>query len=254
MAIAHDLRERIALGEYGQAPHLESEAELCSRYAVSRPTVRRALELLRGEGLVASRPGAGWFVVGATFHQKLALGTFRHAPSAVQDAGMAIARTVVDFAFRPAPPAIAALLGVPVTEPTLSAQSVRTVAGEALDVAHEWVPAELAGAISRDDAELPGIWATLGRHGHAVTSVHQTVTAGQTTASDAEILGSRTGIPLLLIRRVARGATGSVLAVSDHRYLAHRFALEVEFHSGPSATTADPPGLRAVPPLEEKIS
>lgn len=254
MAIAHDLRERIALGEYGQVPQLESESELCTRYAVSRPTVRRALELLRSEGLVASRAGAGWFVVGATFHQRLALGTFRHAPSAVHDAGMAIARTVIDFAFRQPPPAIASLLRVSACDPTLSAQSVRTVDGEALDLVHEWVPAELSGAISRDDAASPGIWTTLGRQGHAVGSVHQTVTAGLTTSADAEILGSRAGIPLLLIRRVARDATGRVLAVSDHRYLAHRFALEVEFNSGPSASTSDPPGLRAVPPLEEKIS
>lgn len=253
-AIAHDLRERIALGEYSQLSHLESEAELGARYAVSRPTVRRALELLRDEGIVESRPGAGWFVTGAAYHQRLALGTFRHAPSAMRDAGGDVARTVVDFAFRPAPAAIASLLGLARHDSVLAAQSVRTVDGEFLDVAHEWVPAAFAGGISRDTAADPGIWATLGRSGRHVATVHQTITAGLASAADAELLHTSPGVPLLLVRRVASDADGIPLALSDHRYLAHRFALEVEFHSGPAAAAVDPPGLRAVPPLEEKLS
>ena len=66
------------------------------------------------------------------------------------------------------------------------------------------------------------------------------------------LLHTAVGVPLLLVRRVAMGADGIPLALSDHRYLAHRFALEVEFNSGPSASSPEPPGLRAVadPPQE----
>ena len=244
--IAQELRERIALGEFGAVGAIDSEADLCARHGVSRPTVRRALDRLRDEGLVESRQGGGWFVVGGSFHQRLALGTFRHAGSAVTEAGRSWVRQVVDFGFQEAPAGIAGLLALAPGEQVLRCRSVRTVDGEGLDVAHEWVPARIAGDISRDDATRPGIWESLGRSGHAVTSVRQTVTAGAATGADAQLLRTSPGAPLLLVRRLATDARGIPLAVADHRYLATRFALEVEFHSGPSAAATDPPGLRAV--------
>lgn len=266
--IAHDLRERIALGEFGTSGSIDSEAELGRRYAVSRPTVRKALELLRSQGLVGPRQGAGWFVTGSAFHQRLALGTFRHASSAVAEAGKAVRRRVVDFGYRTAPPALAASLGLTATPPSgpaastgapgtigatgttevLFARSVRTVEDDALDVVREWVRPDVAGAVSRDDATDPGIWQTLARHGHPIATVRQTITAGAATDTDAELLGVEPGTPLLLVRRLATGTDGRPLAMSDHRYLAHRFALEVEFNSGPGPTADEPPGLRQVHP------
>ena len=245
-AIAHDLRERIALGEFGDVGAMDSESELCARYAVSRPTVRRALEALRTEGLVESRHGAGWFVTGSAFHQRLAIGTFRHAESAVAESGKALERRVVEFGFRSASAALASTLAVPAGSPALHARSVRTVDGEGLDVVREWVPGAIGGSVSRDAATEPGIWATLARLGHRVAAVRQTVTAGLASKSDAALLGMGHGAPVLLVRRLALGADGIPIALSDHRYAAHRFALEVEFNSGPAATTSEPPGLRAV--------
>lgn len=244
--LAQELRERIALGEFAGSGALESEAALGRRYAVSRVTVRRALEELRSQGLVESRPGAGWFVVGASFHQTLALGTFRHAASAVAEAGKDVVRRVVEFAYRPAPPAVAGQLALGDDAEALFSRSVRAVDGVALDLVHEWVPASDAGRISRADAETPGIWATLQQQGHRIESVRQTITAAVTTDADAELLAVAAGTPLLLVRRVAHEPDGRPLALSDHRYLAHRFSLEVEFRGWPTASAAEPPGLRAV--------
>jgi len=246
--IAHDVRERIALGEFGLTGAMESESELCSRYAVSRPTVRRALEQLRVEGLVESRHGAGWFVIGAAFHQRLALGTFRHASSAVSEAGGQLSRHVVEFRFGSAPPPVSSLLQLEPGVEVLHARSVRTVDGDGLDVVREWVPAQLGREVSLADATDPGIWASLARAGQRIASVHQTITAGLASALDADLLETSSGVPLLLVRRVARDPHGIPIALSDHRYLAHRFALEVEFNSGPAATASEPPGLRAVAP------
>lgn len=244
--IAHDLRERLALGEFGAVGAMDSEAQLCARYAVSRPTVRKALELLREEGLVESRHGAGWFVTGSAFHQRLAIGTFRHASSAVADAGKSIERRVVEFGFRPAPLSLATALATDEGTDLLHSRSVRTVDGEGLDVVREWVPASLGGSISRDAATAPGIWETLSRQGQRIVTVRQTVTAGLASESDAELLHVAAGDPLLLVRRVAIGPDGSPIALSDHRYLAQRFALEVEFNSGPATAASETPGLRSV--------
>lgn len=243
--IADDLRERVALGELGDQGALDSESALCARYAVSRVTVRRALELLREQGLVESRQGSGWFATSGSIHQRLALGTFRHAGSAVAESGRTMTRRVVEFGYRPAPPALAATLGlVAAYADALHCRSLRTVDGVPLDLVLEWVPAAIAGRISRADAADPGIWASLRRDGHRVASVRQTITAGIASADDAALLDVAVGAPLLLVRRLALDHDKSPLALSDHRYLAHRFSLEVEFNSWPVAGADTPPGLR----------
>jgi len=246
--LAAQLRERIALGEFAETGAIESESALGVRYAVSRVTVRRALESLRDQGLVEPRKGAGWFVTGAAFHQTLALGSFRHAASAVAAAGKAVERTVVDFGFRPAPAhRLDGVLGLAEGDDVLYSRTVRRVDGEPLDLVHEWVPAEVAAALSRRDAQTTGIWQALHRRGHPIDAVRQIISAGLATSSDAGLLGVPEGAPLLLVRRVARSAGGDAIALSDQRYLAHRFALEVEFRGGPVAVTPEPPGLRSVP-------
>ncbi len=243
--LTQDLRERIALGDVGKNGELESEAGLGARYRVSRVTVRRALEHLRDEGLISSRRGSGWFVVGASFHQQLALGTFRHAASAVAEAGGVTIRRVVEFGYRRTPEPTASLLGIETDAEALFSRSVRLVDDTPLDVATEWVAAGFAGSISRDDAERDGIWQTLQRGGLIVETVRQTITAGVASTADAAVLDVTKGSPLLLVRRLALAADDQPIALSDHRYLAHRFALEVEFHGWTSAA-AEPPGLRVV--------
>lgn len=243
--IADDLRERIALGDVGADGALESEAELGRRYDVSRMTVRKSLETLRDDGLLESRQGAGWFVAGTSFHQRLALGTFRHAESAVASAGHVLQRRITSFAFVPAPDHIATLLGLEPGDDVLNCRSVRSADSELLERSTEWVAAPLAATLSRADATDPGIWRSLQRSGVRIDAVRQSITAGVAGELDVELLGVSAGSPLLLIRRTASGADGPV-AVSDHRYLAHRFSLEVEFN-GWSGVGDSPPGLRQEP-------
>ena len=100
-------------------------------------------------------------------------------------------------------------------------------------------PARSAG----HDAEVAGIWATLQRLGHQIDTVRQTMTAAVATDVDADLLDTPAGSALLLVRRLALDAAGDPLALSDHRYLAHRFSLEVEFRgwSGAAAGRATRP-------------
>jgi GntR family transcriptional regulator len=242
--IADDLRERVALGEFGDQGALDSESALCARYAVSRVTVRRALGTLREQGLVESHQGSGWFATGGSFHQTLALGTFRHAGSAVTESGRAISRRVVEFGYRQASPALASALSLVGVSDALHSRSVRTVDGVPLDLVTEWVPAAIGGRVSRADATDPGIWASLQREGHHVASVRQSITAGIANAEDAALLAVEVGAPLLLVRRLALDRGKAPLALSYHRYLAHRFSLEVEFNGWPGAGADTPPGLR----------
>ncbi|MFJ4205768.1 GntR family transcriptional regulator [Streptomyces sviceus] len=60
--VAAAIREAILSGEFAPDSPLPSEAQLITRYGVSRPTVRNAISALRAEGLIDVRHGKGSFV------------------------------------------------------------------------------------------------------------------------------------------------------------------------------------------------
>jgi GntR family transcriptional regulator len=62
LQVAAALKDAIVSGAYPVGSLLPTEDALCERFAVSRYTVRSALRLLRDDGLVHSRQGAGTVV------------------------------------------------------------------------------------------------------------------------------------------------------------------------------------------------
>ncbi|WP_059008680.1 GntR family transcriptional regulator [Streptomyces specialis] len=61
--IADHLRARITDGEFGPGDTLPSGRDLCEQFGVSRATVVKAMDVLRADGVVVARQGAGFIVV-----------------------------------------------------------------------------------------------------------------------------------------------------------------------------------------------
>lgn len=61
--IADHLRARITDGEFGPGDLLPSGRDLCEQFGVSRATVVKAMDVLRNDGAVTARQGAGFTVV-----------------------------------------------------------------------------------------------------------------------------------------------------------------------------------------------
>jgi len=70
MAIYEELRRRISAGEWKPDSPLPSEHQLGLAFAVSRPTIRRALEKLVAAKQLYRRPGIGTFVAMPTIKKK----------------------------------------------------------------------------------------------------------------------------------------------------------------------------------------
>lgn len=62
--IADVLRRRIESGEYPKGGMLPSELDLCREFGAARTTIRRALTLMEGEGLITVIPAKGRAVKG----------------------------------------------------------------------------------------------------------------------------------------------------------------------------------------------
>jgi len=60
--IAEIIRRRIASGEYRKGTRIPTESEMVETWEVARTTARRAIALLREEGLVDTVPQRGTYV------------------------------------------------------------------------------------------------------------------------------------------------------------------------------------------------
>jgi DNA-binding GntR family transcriptional regulator len=60
--IAEIIRQRITSGEYTKGTRIPTESEMVETWEVARTTARRAIALLRDEGLVDTVPQRGTYV------------------------------------------------------------------------------------------------------------------------------------------------------------------------------------------------
>ncbi|MGZ6998568.1 MAG: GntR family transcriptional regulator [Acidimicrobiia bacterium] len=224
LELADDLRTSIGSGLVGGLP---SEAELGERHHVSRVTVRRALEILRDEGLVESRRGSGWFVVSDPIRQQLWRVTT--IESALEAAGARPDRRVLEFAFAPPPADVAKALGLATDGEVLRVVRLNLADDEPFALVTVWLPAALGASVSRADVERATFSDLLPLHGVEMGRIVQTITATAADRAEARRLGVHGGDPLLACRRVTYDRSGAAVMVSEHRYPARSTALEVEF-------------------------
>ena len=225
--LADALRSRIAARDLGERGALPGELELAAEYGTSRVTVRRALDLLRREGLVTSRRGSGWFAAVDPLRQPL--GRVKTVEAAVEAAGARPGRRIVAFGFVEAPALVADALCVERGADLLRVERVNLADDEPFALVTVWVRADVGADVSRADAERTTFYDLLPVRGVELESVHQTITAEVADAQSAALLVCAPGDPLLLLRRVTCDVSGAPTLYSEHRYPAERTTFEIEF-------------------------
>jgi GntR family transcriptional regulator len=234
--IADDLRKRVEAGEYVPGRLLPSEAELSAAFDASRVTIRRALEALRTEGLIASRQGFGWFVPADPLRQSLArLGTIE---AQLAESGIASTRRVLEFGVVPAPAHVRRILAV---DEVLEVQRLNLADGQPFGRITVWCPPALAGHLTRAEVEASPMYELLDVPLGGAT---QTIGAGAASASDASLLQVPPGSPVLVCSRVTRDDTGRPVLVSEYVFPGHLTEFSVELPSIEASMA--PNGLRLV--------
>ena len=225
--LADALRARIAAGDVGAGGALASEGDLAGEYGTSRVTVRRALDLLRREGLVTSRRGSGWFVALDPVRQPL--GRVTTVEAAVEAAGGTPSRRILAFGFVLPPPAAATALRAGPGAEVLCVERLNLADDEPFALVTVWVRADLGADLSRADVERAPFHDLLPLRGVELGTVHQAITAEVAGARAARRLDLAAGEPLLLVRRVTHDAAGVPVLYSEHRYPATRTTFEIDF-------------------------
>jgi GntR family transcriptional regulator len=235
-AIADELRRRVEGGELAAGALLPSESELSQAYDVSRVTVRKALELLRDEGLIDARQGFGWFVATAPVRQSLGrLGTIEDQ---LAELGVDSERRVVGFRFVAAPPRARQVLGV---DSVLEVRRVNYADGQPFARVTVWCPESLGSRLSRADVEASPFYELVGV---PLGGASQTIGAAAAGPDDAKLLAVPVGSPVLRCERITRDQADRAVLLSEHVFPAHRTEFVVDMPR--AAASISPSGLRLV--------
>jgi GntR family transcriptional regulator len=163
--IVNAIQRRISDGTYPPGALLPSETQLVREFAVSRPTVVRALEMLRSQGWIDREHGRGSFVR----NRAVLADRTRPGRLIIDEAGTAGQGTLLDVGRAPAPPTVATLLRTPPDTPALLRRQLVKRDGEPSELVSSWFPLEVAEGTDLAKPEpVPG---GVHQHLHAVKRV-----------------------------------------------------------------------------------
>ncbi|MBA2807435.1 GntR family transcriptional regulator [Streptomyces sp. KM273126] len=224
--LAQTIQRRIEDGTYPPGTRVPSENQLVQAFGMSRPTVVRALELLKRDGWLESRQGYGTIVRGRpeVIEQK----GRRGREALERDESQASGR-LVEVGEVPVPARVASVLGLPKRAKVLMRRFLVEEDGEAVELVSSYFPAGLVEGTELASAEpLSG-----GAREHVEARkkvrfdhVTERVSARLPESGEAELLGLPDGVPVLSVLVIACDASGQALQVSDVLLPADRQELE----------------------------
>ncbi|GGZ42648.1 MULTISPECIES: GntR family transcriptional regulator [Streptomyces rochei group] len=207
--IADDLRHQITTGRIKPGERLPSEAGLADRYKVSTVTLRSALAVLQGEGLVEKIHGKGNFARRPLRKIVYVGGWGTLDPWTAAEAAL---RVTVRSSTVQADGRLTTLLKVPTGSPLAEFVCVSHEGESPHGLARIYIPRDLAPAGMLDHEpscrEAVARFAVLGV---PPAAVRETVCARPPTPDEASTLRTNSTAPVLAITRVATDPTGRVV-------------------------------------------
>ncbi|MFH8756246.1 GntR family transcriptional regulator [Streptomyces atroolivaceus] len=208
-AIADDLRHQITTGSIKPGERLPSEAGLAARYRVSTVTLRRALAVLQGEGLVEKIHGKGNFVRRPRRKIMYVGGWGTLDPWAAAEPTL---RVTVRSTTVPASVHLTTLMKVPMDSPLAEYSCLSLEQGAPHGLARIYIPRDLApaGVLDDDSARREAVtrFAILGP---SPATVRETVCARSPTPDEASALRIGSTTAVLAITRIATDSAGRVI-------------------------------------------
>lgn len=195
------LRQQITEGAFGPDHLIPSEHELARMFKVSRITVRRALDMLKQEGMIERHRGRGTFAT----KPASASGPIRSSITGLLENLIAMGHStevkVIDFRYVDAPEEIAAALNIATGMKVQKVVRVRLVKGTPMSHLTTWVPEAIGHHYSEEDLVAGPLLPLLEQSGIELSSAQQVITARLADSTVADLLGIQVGLPLLAINR-----------------------------------------------------
>lgn len=235
--VCADLRRRIDSGEF--AAGFPGELSLTEEYEVSRHTIREALRVLRGEGVLRSQRGKPTVVEPIVYRQSL--GTLSSLFDSVAAQGATPRSDVLRLATT-VNATVSASLGLDPATELIVLERLRYADDQ--PIAHDvsWLPLDLAGGLLDRDLSHAALYAELQEMGISIDGGSERVTAERAPRHLAGLLDLSPDDPVLLLERRAT-AQGRPVEWRETHVRADRFSLEAQWTATGSTLSAAVEGM-----------
>jgi GntR family transcriptional regulator len=220
------LRDEISNGVYPPGVLLPGENRLADTFAVSRVTIRKALEALAADGWIEKRPGAGSVVLDRSASRTLSADLASLMPQIVEMDRATTAR-LLSFSYGAAPAPVARALKLGPDAKVQTAVRIRSVERQPFSHLTTHVPEDIARTYNETDLATQPLFRLLERTGVKVDGAQQSVTAALATPDVAEALAVSVGSPLLSLKRTVWDASGRGVEFLSALYRPDLFRLEM---------------------------
>ncbi|MEV7416839.1 GntR family transcriptional regulator [Streptomyces sp. NPDC089919] len=225
--LADLLRHQILAGAFPDRV-LPLEDALAADYRTSRNTVRQALDLLRGEQLVARQPGVGTVVVCAKYRhgldrlQGLAETLHEHGP---------VTNEVRTIGAVPAPAPVAGRLRLPEGSDVLYIERLRRLGGLPLSLDLTYVPLDIGAELLGCDLEHTDVFKLLEAvTGQPLGTAEITLEAVNADAHSAAVLQAPRGAAVLMLERLTHLRDGRPVDLEFIRFRGDRITMSGLLH------------------------
>ena len=220
--LSAQLSAAITDGRLQPGDPFENEVALGKRLALSRPTVRRAIQEMVDQGLLVRRRGLGTRVANRKVHRRLELTSlFDDLVREGRDPRTTILTHEVCEDER-----AAASLDLPPHSPVLALVRLRSAGDLPLAILKNWLPPAYAD-IGREELEETGLYAALRDRGVKPVVAQQSIGARMPSTVERRHLQIRGSQPLLTMTRVAFDAGGNAVEFGDHCYRAEDYTIDL---------------------------
>jgi len=223
------LHEEITRGLHAPGDALEGEQKLAQRLGVSRVTVRRALDALAQDGMIARRAGSGT-VVRARPSEPPVLADFTTLIPQIVEMDQRTTARLLSFSYGAAPAAVAEAMSLPSGGRVQTAIRIRLAKGRPFSHLTTYVPEGIATSYTEADLATTPLFRLLERSGVRIARAHQSVSATLAAPDVAEALELSIGAPLLSLRRVVLDEEGGGVEFLSALYRPDLFRLEMSLN------------------------
>lgn len=205
--IAEQIRAQIRRGDWGPGEKLPSIPAIAESYGVAKQTVQRAIDNLRVEGLLITRPGSGTYVRGTRRRlNRLSRGRYGTHRGYHADLAARYRQQLIEVGRSPAPAEVANAFGVPGGTLLVVRRHLVRTQDAPVEIGASWLTVGDAGgtALERPEAFGRPLYQEVEEvTGRRYVSATDEVTARLPTRDEAEVLHIRPDTPVLHLLHVA---------------------------------------------------
>lgn len=228
--IAESLLNRIEAGELAPGDRLPGERELSEMLSVNRMTVRRALQVIEGQGLLVRRQGDGTYVAQPKIERQA--GQLFPFTKGMERRGYKPGARVITLEKRPAEASVANKLGLPVSAPVYSVHRLRLVNQEPVMLEDFTIPGQRFPDFEQHDLSQRSLYEILEtEYGVTISRARQSLEPVSASEYEGQLLGVAAGAALMLERRLAFDQEDNPVEYSKDLYRGDRFRFVTEIAS-----------------------